>query len=229
METHPQKLEAAFVFSYSAFLALGSTTEMQAFAHRTVEPSKRSEYLYFQTLNAQLCGNWAEFIHLDREQRYYNNSPGFPHWYQDINAAESFAESGDMAEARARATDAKGLLNAELARQPDNSELWAYLSLACALLGDKGEAMRSAQRSVELMPESRDAVDGPNNSVTRAHALAWIGEKNQALAEIERLLHVPVMPWGMNIYENRASWRPLQDEPRFKELVLDKKNNEPLF
>jgi len=229
MVTHPQELEAAFLFSYTAFFALGSTTEMQAFAHRTVDPSKRGEFLYFQNLNAQLCGNWAEFIRLDREQRYCESSFGIPHWFQDVNAAESLAESGDMAAARIRAADAKGLLSAELARQPGNSELWADLSLANALLGDKGEAMRSAQRSAELMAETRDAVDGPNDSVTRAHALAWIGEKDQALAEIERLLHVPVAPWGMNIYENRASWRPLQDEPRFKELIMDPKNNEPLF
>jgi hypothetical protein len=50
--------------------------------------------------------------------------------------------------------------------------------------------------------------------------------KDRALAEIERLLHVP---WGMNIYVARASFRPLHDEPRFEELVPDPKNNEPLL
>jgi hypothetical protein len=127
---------------------------------------------------------------------------------------------------RARATDALALMKVELERQPDNPVLWASLCLAHALLGDKDETLRDAKKSAELLPESRDAIVGPQDSGTCAIALAWIGEKDRALAEFERLLRVP---WGLNIYTSRLWWRPLRDDPRFKALVSDPKNNEPLL
>src|ERR1017187_3093212 len=127
---------------------------------------------------------------------------------------------------RARATDALALMKVELERQPDNPVLWASLCLAHALLGDKDETLRDAKKSAELLPESRDAIVGPQDSGTCAIALAWIGEKDRALAGFERLLRVP---WGLNIYPSRLGWRPLRDDPRFKALVSDPKNNEPLL
>lgn len=143
-----------------------------------------------------------------------------------MRAAEAFAESGDIVAARARAAEAMVSMKAELTRQPNNSQLWASLGLAHALLGNKDEALRSAQRSAELLPESRDAMIGVDNSSACALALAWIGENDRALAEIKRLLHVP---WGLNMYTARAWFRPLHDDPRFKALVSDPKNNEPLL
>ncbi|HXQ82141.1 MAG TPA: TIR domain-containing protein [Opitutaceae bacterium] len=226
METHPQNLEAAWIFSTGAYFARGSTAEIQAFAHRAVDPSERAKHLYMRSLNAAVVGDWAEFARIYREQPYYDGNPEDPRWSQEVNAAENFAEAGDMGTARTLATDAVALMKAELERQPKSSALWASLSLAHALLGDKEEALRCAQKSSEILPESRDAIVGPSNSGTCAFALAWMGEKERALEEIERLLRVP---WGINVYASRVSFRPLRDEPRFKALVADTKANDPLL
>jgi hypothetical protein len=86
--------------------------------------------------------------------------------------------------------------------------------------------MSAAKKSAELMPESRDAIVGPGNSNTCAIALAWIGEKDRALEEIGRLLHVP---FGLNVNSVRPWFRPLHDDPRFKALVDDPKNNDPIL
>jgi len=69
--------------------------------------------------------------------------------------------------------------------------------------------------------------DGPLRSTWRAKILAWAGEKDQALAEFSRLLHVP---YGTNVYGDRfdPGWLPLRDDPRFKALLVDPKNNEPI-
>jgi len=226
MDEHPHDSGAEFLLCMTAYWARGSTAEMQAAARRPADPSDHGLFLYTQANFALARGDFAEFAKLNREQRYYDSNPDDPRWNQDVTAAEGFAESGDMAAARNRASEALVLMKPELERQPDNSVLWAALSLANAILGKRDEALRSAQRSAELMPESRDAIVGPGNSNTCALALAWIGEKDRALAELERLLHVP---WGMNIYTSRVAWRPLRDDPRFKKLVSDPANNSPLF
>jgi len=209
----------------STFFKRGSTAEIRDFAHRQVEPSQYKEHIELEKDLARDSGDWPEYIRLDREQRYFGDFNN-PRWVQDINAAAVFAESGDMAAARTRAAEAMVMMKADLAQEPNNSTLWANLSVANALLGNKDEVLRCAQRSAELMPESRDAIIGVQNSCGCAYAFAWIGEKDRALAEIERLLHVP---WGFNIYNLRAYFRVLHDDPRFKALVSDPKNNEPLL
>jgi TolB-like protein/cytochrome c-type biogenesis protein CcmH/NrfG len=226
LEGHPNDLGMEWMLCTVAYMASGSTAEMDACARRIVDPSERGLHLYIQSVNALTRGDWAEFARINREQRYYDGNPDDPRWNQDVVAAEGFAESGDMAAARTRASEALALMKAELEQQPENSTLWSGMSMANALLGNRDEALRCAQRSAELMPESRDAIIGPGNSMACALALAWLGEKERALAEFERLLHVP---FGTNIYTSRAAWRPLRDDPRFKKLVSDPRNNGPLL
>ena len=86
--------------------------------------------------------------------------------------------------------------------------------------------MAAAQKSMAVLPESRDAIVGPQDAATCAFAYAWIGEKDRALAELERLLHVP---FGIDVYALRATMRPLRDDPRFKKLVADTSCNDPLL
>ena len=224
---HQATLETDWWLNQIAFLSRGATDGVEAFSRRQVDPSAHVKHLFFRKADALMTGNWAEFARLDSEQRYFDGIPWYTHWTQDVSAAECFAESGDMAAARKRASEAMVLMKPELVRQPDNAILWAELSLANALLGNRDETLRSAKRSAELLPESRDAVAGPANSVTCAYAFAWIGEKDRAMAEFERLLRVPF--GNVNIYSSRASWRPLRDEPRFKALVSDLRNNDPLY
>ena len=52
------------------------------------------------------------------------------------------------------------------------------------------------------------------------------GDFDRALAEFSRLLHVP---FGVNIYALRHSCRPLQDDPRFKEMIGNLQNNAPIL
>ncbi len=226
LDDHPDDFPAEVTMAGNAFAERGSKAESEAVFRRPVDPADRPLHVYMQSNFAQTCGDFDEFARLDHAQRYFDGDPDNPRWSQDVTAAEAYAELGDMETARSRATEALSLMKAQLAQQPENSSLWASLSLAYGLLGDRDETLRAARKSVELMPESRDAIVGPGNADTCALAFAWAGDKERALAEFERLLHVP---WGMNIYAGRVSWRPLRDDPRFKALIGDPKNNEPIF
>src|ERR1019366_6534975 len=125
----PIYLEVAGIYSQGVFFSRGSTAELQAFAHRSADPSDHGKLLYMQGLNAALRGDWAEFARIYREQPYFDGNPDDPRWSQEVNAAENFAEAGDMEMARTLATEAIGLMKAELVRQAESPQLWASLSL----------------------------------------------------------------------------------------------------
>jgi Flp pilus assembly protein TadD len=147
---------------------------------------------------------------------------------QDANAAFVFAALGDQPAMRVRAAEAATELGRALETQPTNAGLWASLGGVHALLGERDEALRCARKAMELVPESRDALSGPTYRQNYGSCLAWLGDKDAALAELERLLHTP---WGENVYlaKHGLTWFPLRGHPRFEALVNDPKNNAPLL
>ncbi len=226
-------LDDLYVRVFSALIAYaahGSTIQMQEFAARIVPTSNRPEHHYSQLEIARAAANWAEAIRLDSKQRYFDSDDDTPRFLQDVTAAATFAEAGETAACRARATEALGSMQALLGEQPLNAQLWAALSFAHGLLGHHREAVECGTKARELLPESRDAMSGAAISALCASALAYVGEKDQALAEFERLLRVP---FGTNAILDRGiwsgSWKPLRDDPRFQKLLNDPKNNAPLF
>jgi TolB-like protein len=209
------------------YLARGSRREGEDMIAR-LQPDQRDQppAVYWRKQWARLIGDWEESIKLDGQLRYYDGY-GEPHWSQDVSAAFVLWAHGDQAAARALATSAIREGKSELAQKP-SATAWAWLAGAYALIGDKAEALRCAQTSRDLIPESKDAVAGPPLSVYHAQVLAWVGEKDRALAELARLLRTP---FGENIYAAKFSpyWLPLRDDPRFQALVNDPKNNAPLY
>lgn len=217
--------------TYVEFRTTGSTAGFARFARQT-PPAAETELFHFLCLEAaRLSGDFAEAARRQREQRY-RDVVARPHWAQDVAAALTFAEAGDVAAARARADEAIAAAETERARQPANAILWSGLAVLHAIKGEKEEALRCGQKSVELLPESRDAVEGPQLAATFASVLARVGEKDRALAELRRLLRTP---YGGNVHELRhglgdfVSWQPLRGDPRFEALLDDPQNRAPLF
>jgi tetratricopeptide (TPR) repeat protein len=230
LQRHPDHLFIAATVAQAEYAKTGKPDALRAFARRTVATEERSRFLYLQLMNARMVGDWAEAIRLNREQRYFDGDTDTPRWMQDVLAAATLAEAGDLSAARVRAAEAMPVMNTELARQPLSPHLWASLSLGHALLGEEAEAVRCGDKAREALPESRDALQGPIISGLCASALAWAGEKERALAEFERLLHVV---YGINPVFDRGiysgSWKPLRGDPRFEALLADPKNNAPFF
>lgn len=209
------------------FAARGSVRETQeAIARLTPEQRNQPVALYWRKSWARAFGDWDEAIKLDRQQRYFD-AYGESHWSQDITAAYVLWAHGDQAAARTLAGQAILAGKADLIQKPSATD-WMNLAGAQALVGDKAEALRSAQTAKDMVPESRDAVTGPPLSLGYAQILAWVGEKDRALAELARLLRTP---FGENIYAAKSGlgWLPLRGDPRFEVLVNDPKNNAPLF
>jgi tetratricopeptide (TPR) repeat protein len=223
----PQEIEPAWYLSSVRFFARGSTAGLDEFTRQSFAPPQAGWLDFFRKSNACLRGDFGEAIRLDRQHPYFDGF-GEPHWSQDVGAAFVLAVHGDTAEARARAEQAIPSMKAELEKQPASAGLWLGLSGAYTLLGDKAQALRAGQKAMELVPESADAVAGPIYSLNLASSLAYLGEKDRALAELARLLRTP---YGENIYVAKYSpaWYPLHGDRRFEALVNDPANNAPLF
>jgi tetratricopeptide (TPR) repeat protein len=229
----PERLDLAARVATVAFVASGSTTESDALSRRVFPADLQSEGAFWRRFLARLRGDTSEAIRLDRESPYWEAAG--TRWAQEVAAAVTLADSGDLVAARARATSALALMEVERPKQPASSWLFAFMGVAHALLGQKEEALAHARHAMEILPESRDAVFGVENSLILAAVYARVGEKELALAEFARLLKTP---HGANVFtaargsistSTSVSFQPLWDDPRFQALLADPKNNEPLF
>ena len=58
-------------------------------------------------------------------------------------------------------------------------------------LGRKEEALREGRRACELLPISKDAIDGVGLAVYLAQIYAWVGEKDLAIEQIAAVERLP--------------------------------------
>ena len=125
---------------------------------------------------------------------------------------------GDIETARPIFEQARQRLQQRIAAMPDYAKLHASLGHVLAYLGDEPGAIAAAERSMQLLPESVDAFDGPMMTILAAQTYGTIGENDRALALIEHLLTVPN---GLTVPTLRIDpmYDPLRSDPRFEQLL----------
>jgi hypothetical protein len=92
-----------------------------------------------------------------------------------------------------------------------------FLGLSRAYLGRKAEAIREAERAVELLPIAQDAYSGSyiQHQLVRVYLLT--GEHEKALDALEPLLRIPyyLTPAWLTI---DPTFAPLRGNPQFENL-----------
>ncbi|HEY4301474.1 MAG TPA: TIR domain-containing protein [Candidatus Didemnitutus sp.] len=223
----PDDVSQLAVLVTARFAESGDVQAADTWFAQAKAPAGQEHMLVFQKKTwAGSKGDWPEVIRLDQLQRY-TDSGIISRQQEDVFAAYTYEAAGDHATARRRAEEVVISALADLKTKP-SAGMWETLGMAYALLDRKAEARDAAQKGVAQVPESNDAVSGPTLSLFRGGILAWIGDKDAAIAELARLLRTP---FGENIYSARYSllWLPLHGDPRFEQLVHDLKNNEPMI
>ena len=129
--------------------------------------------------------------------------------------------AGDGAGARRAADEALPPLEAKLRERPDDvgalSQLrWVYLAL-----GREADALRVAQQTAASLPIEKDAYWGPSFEVGLAEIQARVGEPQEAIKTLRRLLAIPA---GASVSLQRLKidpvWDPLRNDPEFQQLLL---------
>ncbi len=135
-------------------------------------------------------------------------------WFVGL-AAHTF---GNETAAREALSVARGIEVENVRVQAGYAPAWSRLGLIDAVLGRKEEAIREGRRAVDLMPVTRDAIDGPFYVVNLAMIYAFLGEKDLALAQLAVSAQTP---GGISYGELKLypQWDSLRGDPRFEKIL----------
>jgi len=144
----------------------------------------------------------------------------------DLNFPRSWCEGlaarvrGDGAAAQKAFLAARTEVERTVSEQPDYGPGLCVLGLTDAALGRKEEALREGRHAVELLPITKDSIDGAELVKYLGVIYAWCGEKDLAIQQIAATLQIPsTLSYG-NL-KLHPYWDALRGEPRFEKIVAD--------
>ena len=124
----------------------------------------------------------------------------------------------DKAKMREAFENARTFFERQVRESPNDAGSHAQLGMILAGLGRKEDAIREGKRAVELLPESKDAFDGPGMTISLAQIYMFAGETDQALKLLEHSLSTPAGITAANLKIDPV-WDPLRKDPRFQALI----------
>jgi serine/threonine-protein kinase len=125
---------------------------------------------------------------------------------------------GDQPAARAAFINARKELEKMVKDQPYYAEALCALGILDAALGNKEDAIREGRRAVELMPVSKNSIEGPLLIKYLALTYAWTGEKDRAVKRLDEAAKLPsYLSYGQ--LRLHPVWEPLRGDPRFEKIV----------
>ena len=144
--------------------------------------------------------------------------------YSTASSPKAFLEGtihllqGDKTKAKAELEHARVVSEKLLREAPEDPARHAQHGLILAALGQKQEAIAEGKRAVELLPESQDAFDGPQETAALAQIFAWTGESDEAFRLLDHLLTIR-SGLTVPIFKLDPAWDPLRKDPRFQTLI----------
>ncbi len=125
---------------------------------------------------------------------------------------------GDNAAAHSAFMRARAEVEEIVRNEPTYAEALCVLGMIDAALGKRGEAVREGQRAVELLPITKDSLNGALLIQYLAITCAWAKEKDLALEQLAIAARIPsdVSYGHLRLH---PYWDPLRGDPRFEKIV----------
>jgi TolB-like protein/class 3 adenylate cyclase/Tfp pilus assembly protein PilF len=125
---------------------------------------------------------------------------------------------GDGIAANAAFSEAHTQQEKLVQEQPDYAPGLCVLGLIDAALGHKEDALREGRRAMELLPITRDSINGAHMVEFFAVTCAWTGEKDLALQQLTVAIQNPsFISYGE--LKLHPYWGALRGDPRFEKIV----------
>ena len=142
-------------------------------------------------------------------------------WARPLALGDIAHYRGDKEAARDSYQNARGLLTTAVAKDPEEPQSHADLALVDAGLGLNEEALREAQRAIDLEPIEKHARAGLNWLLNLAQVQTRLGQSAEAINGLERLMAMPNTGEAISIWQLKLdpNWDPLRSDPRFQRMV----------
>jgi TolB-like protein/Tfp pilus assembly protein PilF len=124
----------------------------------------------------------------------------------------------DAPAAQAAFVAARAEVEKTLRAQPDYAPALCVLGMIDAALGRKEDAIREGRRAVELLPVTKDSINGSHMITYLGVIYAWSGEKELALEQLKEAIRLPgYLSYGR--LRLHPYWDSLRGDARFEALA----------
>jgi serine/threonine-protein kinase len=135
-------------------------------------------------------------------------------------AAQVYRAKGDAEQARLAFEQALPVAEQALAASPGDAARHSLLGLIYAGLGRNQQAVAAGRRAAEILPESKDAFNGPILIISLSRIFTMVGGHEEAISLLQKSLRTPN---GITVHELRLDpiWDPLREDPIFQQMVAE--------
>ena len=127
---------------------------------------------------------------------------------------------GNERRARILFDSARVILQMLVASRPEDERYHSALGIVYAGLGRNADAVREAERGLELLPVEKEAWRGSFRLADLAKVHTMLGHSDKAVELLKRLLSIP-SEFSPNLLRLDPAWKNLRGNVKFEEMVRE--------